>query len=166
MVSVQSFTKSFGLGAARMGCVFGPAALLEPVVRVLSWVTLASNPLSQALALAALQHAEAWRPRLLTELVVNRQRLVHALGDGALPVTTPVPEGGSFAALDITTLGGGSAAAAQRIWRDTGIACVPGIEFPGDPAVTDRFVRLPLGAPAAVFSEAIDRLATSVFVRT
>lgn len=158
VLTVQSFTKSFGLVAARIGCVFGPARLLEPVVRLLGWVTLASNPLPQALALAALQHADMWRPRLLEEFVVNRQRLAAAVEDGALPSATPIPEGATFAALATASWGRGSEYAARRLWQEAGIACVPGIEFPGDPAVTDRFVRLPFGARPEAFEQVLDRL--------
>lgn len=158
VLTVQSFTKSFGLVAARVGCVFGPAHLLEPVVRLLGWVTLASNPLPQALALAALQHAGTWRPSLLEEFVVNRQRLAAALGEGVLPGATPIPEGATFATLATASWGRGSEYAARRLWREAGIACVPGIEFPGDPAVTDRFVRLPLGARPEAFERVLERL--------
>lgn len=158
VVTVQSFTKSFGLVAARVGCVFGPSTLLERVERVLGWVTLASNPLSQALALAALESAETWRPQLIDQFVANRQVLIGAIGRGALPPTTPIPEGATFASLDVSELGAGSEEAARRIWRETGIACVPGVEFPGDWNVTNGFVRLPLGAPADDFGEAMRRL--------
>ena len=158
VVTVQSFTKSFGLVAARVGCVFGPAALLQRVERVLGWVTLASNPLSQALALAALGSAKTWRPRLIDQFVVNRQVLIDAIGRGSLPPATPIPEGATFAALDISGLAAGSEEAARRLWRETGIACVPGVEFPGDSNVTNGFVRLPLGASEDVFGEAMRRL--------
>ena len=158
VVTVQSFTKSFGLVAARVGCVFGPSALLQRVERVLGWVTLASNPLSQALALAALNSAESWRPRLIDQFVANRHVLIGAVGRGSLPPATPIPEGATFASLDISGLGVGSEEAARRLWRETGIACVPGVEFPGDSTVTDGFVRLALGAPEAVFREAVLRL--------
>lgn len=159
VVTVQSFTKTFGLVAARVGCVFGPAPLVDPVVRLLGWVSLASNPLSQALALAALAHAETWRPRLLEEFVVNRGRLARAVADGALPAGTSVPEGATFSALATSDWERGSVDAARRLWVEAGIACVPGIEFPGDPATTDRFVRLPLGARPETFETVLDRLA-------
>ncbi len=158
VVTVQSFTKSFGLVAARVGCVFGPAALLERVARVLGWVSLASNPLSQALALAALESAGTWRPQLIDQFAANRRILVEAIGRGSLPPGTPIPEGATFAALDVSELGVGSEEAARRLWQKTGIACVPGVEFPGDVIVTNGFVRLPLGAPEEVFGEAMRRL--------
>jgi aspartate aminotransferase len=158
VITVQSFTKSFGLVAARVGCVFGPASLIEPVARLLGWVTLASNPLSQAMALAALQSADHWRPLLLGQFEANRRALVQAIVGGMIPPATGVPEGATFATLDISSLGTGSKEAARRLWRETGIACVPGIEFPGDSSVTDGFLRLPFGAPEAVFAEALDRL--------
>jgi aspartate/methionine/tyrosine aminotransferase len=158
VVTIQSFTKSFGLVAARVGCVFGPSALLHRVERVLSWVTLASNPLSQALAIAALGSADTWRARLIDQFIANRQVLIDAIGRGSLPPATPIPEGATFAALDISGLEAGSEEAARRLWRETGIACVPGVEFPGDSNVTNGFVRLPLGAPEDVFGEAMRRL--------
>jgi aspartate/methionine/tyrosine aminotransferase len=158
VVTVRSFTKSYGLVAARVGWVVGPAELLDPVARVLEWVTLASNPLSQVLALAALDSADLWRPRLVDQFAANREALVGAIGSGLLPPTTPIPEGATFAALDVTALDVGSEEAARSLWQATGIACVPGIEFPGDPSVTDGFVRLPIGATEAVFAEALERL--------
>lgn len=158
VVTIQSFTKTFGLVAARVGCVFGPARLIAPVVRLLGWVNLASNPFSQAVALAALRDVAAWRPQLLIEFEDNRRRLADAVGAGALPIGTTIPEGATFSAVDVRSWGCGSERASQRLWRETGIACVPGIEFPGDPAVTDQFVRLPLGARPSVFEEAIERL--------
>lgn len=158
IVTVQSFTKSFGLVAARVGSVFGPTALIDPVARLLEWVTLASNPLSQAMALAALESADEWRPRLIDQFEKNRLRLAEAIAAGGLPPGTSVPEGATFSLLCVSGSGTGSEEAARRIWRDTGIACVPGIEFPGARDEMDRFVRLPIGAPEQVFVEALDRL--------
>ncbi len=159
VVTVQSFTKSFGLVAARVGCVFGPSHLLAPIRRIVGWVTLASNPLTQPLAVAAIEAGEAWRGALVDQFVTNRALLVEALAAGKVPPGTSVPEGATFSMLDVSAFGGGSEEVARRLWVETGIACVPGIEFPGDPAVTDKFLRLPLGAPEAEMAEALDRLA-------
>lgn len=159
VVTIQSFTKSFGLVAARVGCVAGPAHLLERVRRVLGWLTLASNPLSQSLAIAALEAGDEWRHRLVSQFEANRTALQRAVSDGTLPVGTNVPEGATFSTLDISPLGVGSEEASRRLWAATGIACVPGVEFPGARNVTDRFVRLPIGAPEPVFEEALRRLA-------
>lgn len=159
IVTIQSFTKSFGLVAARVGCVTGPAHLLERVRRVLGWLTLASNPLSQSLAIAALEAGAEWRHRLVSQFETNRRALQRAVTDGALPNGTNVPEGATFSTLDISSLGVGSEEASRRLWAATGIACVPGVEFPGAPQVTDRFVRLPIGAPEPIFEEALGRLA-------
>jgi aminotransferase len=158
VVTVQSFTKSFGLVAARVGMVFGAGHLMEPVARLLGWVTLASNPLSQALALAALTAAEHWRPSLVGQFDANRSQLAEAVAGGVLPPGTSVPEGATFSMLEVSDLGCGSEEAARLVWWETGIACVPGVEFPGDPEATDRFLRLPIGAPEATFVEALDRL--------
>lgn len=159
VVTVQSFTKSFGLVAARMGCAFGSARLVAPVARLLGWVSLASNPLPQALAVAALESAETWRPALVEQFAANRRQLAAARDAGALPAGTSMPEGATFSMLDVSRLGIGSESAAMLVWQKIGIACVPGIEFPGDPGVTDCFLRLPIGAPEPVFREALDRLA-------
>lgn len=159
VVTIQSFTKSFGLVAARVGCVAGPAHLLQRVRRVLGWLTLASNPLSQSLAIAALEAGDEWRHGLVSQFEANRTALRQAVSDGALPVGTNVPEGATFSTLDISSLGVGSEEASRRLWAATGIACVPGVEFPGARNVTDRFVRLPIGAPEPVFEEALRRLA-------
>lgn len=158
VVTIQSFTKSFGLVAARVGCVAGPAHLLERVRRVLGWLTLASNPLSQSLAIAALDAGDEWRHRLVGQFDANRAALQDAVSTGALPDGTGVPEGATFSMLDISALGVASEEASRRLWAATGIACVPGVEFPGTPEVTDRFVRLPIGAPEPVFLEALRRL--------
>ena len=158
VVTVQSFTKSFGLVSARVGCVTGPAPLIAPVRRLLGWLTLASNPLSQALAIAALEAGEEWRRLLVGQFETNRRALEEAVVHGGLPAGTGVPEGATFSTLDIATLGVGSEEAARLVWSQTGIACVPGSEFPGNVVVTDRFLRLPLGAPEDVFVEALDRL--------
>lgn len=158
VVTIQSFTKSFGLVAARVGCVAGPAHLLERVRRVLGWLTLASNPLSQSLAIAALEAGDGWRQLLVSQFEANRAALQDAVSSGTLPDGTGVPEGATFSTLDISSLGVGSEEAARRLWSATGIACVPGIEFPGAREVTDRFVRLPIGAPEPVFIEALRRL--------
>lgn len=159
VVTIQSFTKSFGLVGARIGCVAGPAHLLQRVRRVLGWLTLASNPLSQSLAIAALEAGDAWRHRLVSQFDVNRTALQQAVSEGTLPDGTNVPEGATFSTLDISSLGVGSEDASRRLWAATGIACVPGVEFPGAQHVTDRFVRLPIGAPEPVFQEALRRLA-------
>lgn len=159
VVTVRSFTKSFGLGAARIGWVFGPADLMGLVSRHLAWVTLASNALSQSVALAALGAGEEWRGPLIAELHRNHRRITDAVDDGLLPSDTLIPEGATFAALDVSAWGGGSEDSARRVWTSTGIACVPWTEFPGERSVSERYLRLPLGAQPDVFDEALRRLA-------
>ncbi len=160
-VTLRSFTKSYGLRGARLGYAFGAEPLIARVARVVEWSTLACNPFSQAFALHALSDPDAWRAPLIEPFHVNRELVRCAVEDGRLSPHTVVPEGGTFVPLDVTPLGLGSREAAVLLWRQAGVACVPGAEFPGCTDTNDTFVRLPLGAAPDDFATVIARLAVA-----
>jgi N-succinyldiaminopimelate aminotransferase len=157
-VTVHSFTKGFGLRASRVGSVIGPPALIDRIAGVVEWSSLAVNPVSQLLAVASLRHVESWQPRLVATFTGARSALSAAVDDGLLPVSTLLPQGGTFAALDVRGWPDASTAA-REVWQATGLACAPWSVFPGDPAVTDGWLRLGLGAADGVFATALERLA-------
>lgn len=156
-VTVHSFTKGLGLRAARLGSVIGPGPLIRRIAGVVEWTALAVNPLSQMLGLAALRHVDTWQPHLVATFVEARDALAAAVAGGQLPESTLLPEGGTFAALDVRAWPDGGAAATE-LWRATGVACPPWSAFPGDPAVTDGWLRLGLGSAESVFERALGRL--------
>lgn len=156
-VTVHSFTKGFGLRAARLGSVIGPRPLIDRIARVVEWAALAVNPLSQLLGVAALRHADTWQPRLVGTFTEARRALAGAVSGGVLPESTLLPQGGTFAALDVRAWPDASTAATE-LWRATGIACAPWSAFPGDRSVTDGWLRLGLGGADSVFDRALERL--------
>lgn len=156
-VTVHSFTKGFGLRASRVGSVIGPPALIDRIAGAVEWSSLAVNPVSQLLASAALRHVDSWQPRLVATFTDARAALAAAVDDGHLPASTLLPQGGTFAALDARGWPD-APSAAREVWRATGLACPPWSVFPGDPAVTDGWLRLGLGAAEGVFATALERL--------
>ena len=150
-----TFTKAYAMSGWRLGCIVGPASLLEPLRKVHEHTASFVSPFIQAAGIAALtgpqDHLETWRrdcQRLAEQVAdrLNRVPGVHcALPQGATFVFPRYP--GGQPSEDVTRL----------LMEREGVVVTPGAGF-GD--CGDGHFRIALmRSPAALVLEGTERIA-------
>ncbi|MEM1435973.1 MAG: aminotransferase class I/II-fold pyridoxal phosphate-dependent enzyme [Pseudomonadota bacterium] len=131
LVSINSFSKYFGMTGWRLGWLVVPDALVEPVQRLAGNLYISPSAPAQRAALAAFSEdtltlCEARR----LELVRRQQRLTAGLRELGFGIPV-VPEGAFYVFADIAPLGVEPAAMAfcERLLKEAEVALAPGIDF-------------------------------------
>ncbi|MFG6413377.1 pyridoxal phosphate-dependent aminotransferase [Roseateles sp. DC23W] len=156
IVSVNSFSKYFGMTGWRLGWLVLPPALVTAVERLAQNLYICPPTLSQMAALACFEPdsiAEFERRRAL--LRERRDYIVAALNDLGLHVPVP-PDGAFYAWMDISQHRPDSWAFAQELLDCAQIALTPGRDF----GATDpqRWMRLSFASSMDDLQEAVARL--------
>ncbi len=127
-ITIRSFTKSYGLPPWRVGYVFAPRARIEVCRKVLEWMILTSNYVSQRVALAALQGPQDWLAGVREKFQRNRDLLWEGLnGIGAIPCVKP--QGGPFLFPNVSRFSLPEEELAWKLLEDHGIPTTPGTYF-------------------------------------
>jgi aspartate aminotransferase len=146
-ITIQTFSKSFGMTGFRVGYAAGPSELMKAVARVHGHVTGNVCTFAQHGALAALTlgdaHRASWRAAHKA-----RRDLAYELGSRLFACVKP--QGGLFLFADARCPD--SAALAARA-LEKGVAVVPGSAFG-----REGFLRLSFSAPEAALREGFARL--------
>ncbi len=153
-VTIQTFSKSFGMTGFRVGYLAGPAEFVKAVGRIHGHVTGNACTFAQWGALAALglgdAHRSSWRE-------AHRARRDVAFALGAKLFGCVKPRGGLFLFADARRHLGArfpdSAALAAHFLEAGKVAVVPGSAFG-----REGFLRLSFSAPEATLREAFARL--------
>jgi len=156
IVSVNSFSKYFGMTGWRLGWLVLPPALVPAVERLAQNLYICPSTLSQKAALACFQPesiAEFERRRAV--LKDRRDYIVPALN--ALGLTVPVPPDGAFYAwMDISRFHADSWTFAHELLESAQVALTPGRDFGlADP---QRWMRLSFASAMEDLEEAVARL--------
>jgi aspartate/methionine/tyrosine aminotransferase len=156
IVSVNSFSKYFGMTGWRLGWLVLPPTLVPAIERLAQNLYICPSTLSQKAALACFQPesiAEFERRRAV--LKDRRDYIVPALN--ALGLTVPVPPDGAFYAwMDISRFHDDSWAFAHELLESTQVALTPGRDFGlADP---QRWMRLSFASSIEDLQEAVARL--------
>lgn len=154
VVTVQTFSKSFGMTGYRVGCAAGPRELIAATARLHGHVTGNVCTFAQRGALAALglgrAHRESWRAEHR-----KRRDLAFQLASKVFDVTKPT--GGLFLFADARRhFGPGredSAALASYLLREAGVAVVP-----GSACGLEGFLRISFSTSEAKLREGFARL--------
>jgi aspartate/methionine/tyrosine aminotransferase len=156
IVSVNSFSKYFGMTGWRLGWLVLPPALVPAIERLAQNLYICPSTLSQMAAL------EGFAPESIAEferrravLKQRRDYIVPALN--ALGLNVPVPPDGAFYAwMDISRHHADSWAFAHELLRSTQVALTPGRDFGlADP---QRWMRLSFASSMEDLEEAVSRL--------
>ncbi len=156
IVSVNSFSKYFGMTGWRLGWLVLPPALVPAIERLAQNLYICPSTLSQMAALACFE------PRALQEFerrrAVLRERrdfIVPALND--LGLTVPVaPDGAFYAWMDVSRFHGDSWTFAHELLQRAQVALTPGRDFGlADP---QRWMRLSFASSMEDLHEAVARL--------
>jgi aminotransferase len=151
-LTIQSFTKSYGMPGWRIGYVAGPAPYIAAAKKVLEWTGLMCNHPAQAAAVAALEGPQDWFLQIVRRFERNRDLLMAAV-ERILSLGCVKPASTPFALFDVSGLRDSAVLVARRLLEDHGIPAVA-----GEPFQAPGHVRIPFGGDTAVVEEACDRL--------
>ena len=164
IISVNSFSKYFGMTGWRLGWLVLPPALVAPIERLAQNLYICASAVAQHAALACFEpESLAEYERRRAELRRRRDYVVGALEDLGLPVPV-VPDGAFYAWFDCsryidhsTAAGPGARADSWQFCFDmmqrAHVALTPGRDF--GPAHASQYVRLS-------FASSMDQLQTGV----
>ncbi|MFG6455913.1 pyridoxal phosphate-dependent aminotransferase [Roseateles sp. BYS96W] len=156
IVSINSFSKYFGMTGWRLGWLVLPPALVPAIERLAQNLYICPSTLSQLAALAAFEPdsiAEFERRRAV--LRERRDFIVPALNDLGLPVPV-APDGAFYAWMDVSRFHADSWAFAHELLQRAQVALTPGRDFGlADP---QRWMRLSFASSMEDLHEAVARL--------
>lgn len=153
---VQSATKSFAMGAWRVGWIVGPPTLATIFAKMIEWMMLAGCHVSQAAVAAAIDGPEDWLENLASEFQRNRDLSAASLKRiGGLPFV--VPQGGPFLLPDVSALGISGDDFAKLLILEYGLR-VSGGGYYNSPDC----IRIPFGGAPNAIEETFRRLEMAV----
>ena len=155
VVSVNSFSKYFGMTGWRLGWLVLPEALVAPVERLAQNLYICPSAVAQHAALACFEPealAEYERRRAL--LQARRDFVVTELTAMGLPVPV-APDGAFYAWIDVSSVTTSSWDYAFELMRNAQIALTPGRDF--GHAEPERWMRLSFAGPIEDLREALAR---------
>ncbi|HEV6968572.1 pyridoxal phosphate-dependent aminotransferase [Roseateles sp.] len=156
VVSVNSFSKYFGMTGWRLGWLVLPPALVPAIEKLAQNFYICASTLAQKAALACFEPASiAEFERRCAVLRERRDFIVPALNE--LGLTVPVPPDGAFYAwMDVSRFHADSWAFAHELLDSAQVALTPGRDFGlADPG---RWMRLSFASSMEDLQEAVARL--------
>jgi aspartate/methionine/tyrosine aminotransferase len=156
VISVNSFSKYFGMTGWRLGWMVVPPELVAPVEKLAQNLYICASSVAQHAALACFEAASlAEYERRRAEFKARRDYVVPALEALGLPVPV-VPDGAFYVWFDCSRYGMNSWDFCFDMMRRAHVAMTPGRDF--GPAFADRFVRLSFASSMADLHTAMARL--------
>ncbi len=157
LVSINSFSKYFGMTGWRLGWLVLPPWLVGPVERLAQNLYICPSTLAQHAALACFEPASlAEFERRRGEFKRRRDHVVPALEALGLPVPV-VPDGAFYAWFDCTRHDRSSWDFCQRMMNNAHVALTPGRDF--GPHAAERYARLSFASSLEQLDAALARLA-------
>ena len=157
LISINSFSKYFGMTGWRLGWMVLPPALVAPVERLAQNLYICAPTLAQHAALACFEpDSIAEYERRRAEFRSRRDYVVPALARLGLPVPV-MPDGAFYAWADCSGLGRGSWDLCLDLMHRAHVALTPGRDF--GPATAERYLRLSFASSMAELETAMARLA-------
>ena len=154
-IVVNSFSKYFSMTGWRVGWLVVPEALTRTIERLAQNLYIAPPTVSQIAALGAFDGIDELE-EIKSRYAQNRSLLLNELPAAGLPNILPA-DGAFYLYADIRDLTDDSAAFAQAILRDIGVAATPGIDF--DPERGKSYLRLSYAGSEREIREASRRIA-------
>ncbi|MEH0165669.1 pyridoxal phosphate-dependent aminotransferase [Roseateles microcysteis] len=156
VISVNSFSKYFGMTGWRLGWLVLPPAMVGAVEKLAQNLFICASTVAQHAALACFEPAAIDEyERRRAAFKARRDFVVPALNDMGL--TVPVePDGAFYAWIDCSAYSADSWDFAHRLMREAQVALTPGRDFGrADP---ERWLRLSFASSEADLREALARL--------
>lgn len=127
-ILLDGWSKTFAMTGWRLGFGVFPAALVEPITRLVVNSVSCTSAFSQHAAVAAL--TGPWQPveSMVAEFRTRRQVVVDGLN--AIPgISCVAPSGAFYAFPNVTQLGIGAKQLEERLLAEAGVACLSGTSF-------------------------------------
>lgn len=102
-VLVQSATKSFSLGAWRLGWIVAPSSFVDIFAKTVEWTMIAVSRAGQAAAAAAITGPHEWLDEMVLDFQQNRDVCVKHLNEFS-ELSFVQPQGGPFVLPDVSAL--------------------------------------------------------------
>lgn len=156
IISINSFSKYFGMTGWRLGWVVLPPALVPAVEKLAQNLYICPSTLAQHAALACFEPASlAEFERRRSEFRQRRDFVVPALNALGLPVPV-LPDGAFYAWADVSRFSSNSWDFCFELMDSAQVALTPGRDF--GPSAAQRFVRLSFASSPTHLQEALARL--------
>jgi aspartate/methionine/tyrosine aminotransferase len=153
-IVVNSFSKYFSMTGWRVGWLVVPEALVRPIERLTQNLYISPPAISQEAALGAfdgIEELEAIKGRYAR----NRTMLLEELPRAGLSALLPA-DGAFYLYADVSRFTLDSAAFAQAMLKEIGVAVTPGIDF--DPVRGANYLRFCYAGDEAAMREAARRI--------
>jgi aspartate/methionine/tyrosine aminotransferase len=156
VISINSFSKYFGMTGWRLGWMLLPLELVAPVEKLAQNLYICASSVAQHAALGCFEpESLAEYERRRAEFRMRRDFIVPALQ--ALGLAVPVPPDGAFYVwFDCSRHNASSWDFCMDMMQRAHVALTPGRDF--GPAQADRFVRLAFSSSLPKLQEAVRRL--------
>jgi aminotransferase len=156
-ITINSFSKSFGMTGLRLGYIAAPAALVEATLPFHHAMMICASVVSQYGGLAALTHPRDWFEPILAEYDRRRRAWMDLLDSIPLPYTQP--QGAYYVFIDIRPTGLSSAAFVARARDEARLVFQPGTIGGG---AGEGFIRGALTKGSPEFETGLERFAAFV----
>ncbi|MCW8398620.1 aminotransferase class I/II-fold pyridoxal phosphate-dependent enzyme [Legionella sp. PATHC038] len=156
VIVIQSCSKNFAMTGWRIGFVFAPQSIIQPLTALVSQSTSGVTTLSQSAAMAALteiNYVSIWVQQCMQK---RRDTLINALND-AFGLTLTTPASSLYLFLSLKSLGFNKASSEEfckHALEEAHVALVPGIAFG-----KEGYVRMSFGADGDDLKAGVDALA-------
>ncbi|HEX2010162.1 MAG TPA: pyridoxal phosphate-dependent aminotransferase [Roseateles sp.] len=160
VISVNSFSKYFGMTSWRLGWLVLPPALVQPIEKLAQNLFICPSSVAQHAALACFEPAQLKEyERRRAEFKVRRDFIVPALQQ--LGFTVPVvPDGAFYVWFDVSAFSSSSWDFCFEMMDKAHIALTPGKDF--GKLGAERWVRLSFASSLDDLKEAVARLAAAL----
>ena len=156
VISINSFSKYFGMTGWRLGWLVLPPDLVRPIERLAQNLYICASSIAQHAALACFEpESIAEYERRRAEFQRRRDFIVPALAALGMPVPV-VPDGAFYAWADCSALAASSWDFCHEAMRRAHVALTPGRDF--GPAAAERYLRLSFANSMPALQEAVARL--------
>ncbi|MBI5670524.1 MAG: pyridoxal phosphate-dependent aminotransferase [Chloroflexi bacterium] len=151
-ITVNSFSKSFGMTGMRLGYIAAPAPLIEAILPFHHAMMICANVITQYGGLAVLKESRDWFKDVLKEYDRRRRLWLQTLD--AIPLPYSEPQGAYYIFIDIRPTGLTSAGFCQRAREEARLVFQPGTIGGG---AGEGFIRGALTKGSPEFEEGLER---------
>jgi aminotransferase len=156
-ITINSFSKSFGMTGLRLGYIAAPAPLVEAMLPFHHAMMICANVVAQMGGLAALRHPRDWFADVLAEYDRRRRLWMSTLDEIGLPYSEP--QGAYYVFIDIRPTGLSSRDFVARAREEARLVFQPGTIGGG---AGEGFIRGALTQGSPQFEEGLERFAAFV----
>lgn len=153
-ITINGFAKAYAMDGWRLGYAAGPAALIQPILKMHQYNTSSATSFAQFGGTAAYRGTQAPVEEMVKAFDERRKLLVRRLNE--IPgVNCVVPKGAFYAFPSFKELGIPSKELATILLREAQIACVPGSAFGNH---GEGYIRMAYSTSYEKIEQAMDRM--------